>query len=135
MYPAFSHPRIAVLGGGMTGLTAAWQLRRLGYQPVVFEKSSRVGGAIGAMKQDGWLHELGPNSLLEGSADVAAFIDDVGLGERRLYAAPAAKQRYVVRGGRPVALPASPAAFATTPLFSWRAKLGLLGEPWRARGA
>jgi oxygen-dependent protoporphyrinogen oxidase len=129
--PAPSSPRIAILGAGITGLTAAWQLRRAGFAPVVFEKSGRVGGAIGAVQSDEWLHELGPNSLLEGSAAVARFVDDVGLGVRRLYASPAAKQRYVVRGGRLVAMPTSPLAFATTPLFSLRAKLKLLGEPWR----
>ncbi len=85
------------------------------------------------MAQDGWLHELGPNSLLEGSAEVAAFIDEVGLGTRRIYAAPAAKQRYIVRNGRLVAMPGSPWAFIGTPMFSWRAKLALVGEPWRRR--
>lgn len=127
--------RVAVLGGGITGLTAAWHLRQAGYSPVVFERSDRVGGAIGASRCDGWLHERGPNSLLEGDPAVGRFIDEIGLGERRLYAAPAAKQRYICRGGRLVAMPTSPLAFATTPLFSWRAKLGLFGEPWRARGA
>jgi len=127
--------RVAVLGAGITGLAAAWHLRRAGFAPVVFEKSGRAGGAIGALRQDGWLHELGPNSLLEGSPDVAKFIDEVGLGPRRLFAAPSAGKRYIVRGGRPVAMPASPLAFATTGLFSWSAKFGLLGEPWRARGA
>jgi protoporphyrinogen/coproporphyrinogen III oxidase len=127
--------RIAVLGGGITGLTAAWHLQRAGFVPVVFEKSDRVGGAIGAVRSEGWLHEIGPNSLLEGSPDVAAFIDELGLSDRRLYAAPAAKQRYIVRGRRMVPMPTSPLAFVTTPLFSLRAKLALLGEPWRARGA
>ena len=127
--------RVAVLGGGITGLTAAWHLQRDGFCPMVFEQSSRVGGAIRTVRCDGWLHELGPNSLLEGSAEAAGFIDELGLGSRRIYAAPAAKQRYIVRGGRPVAMPASPAAFLTTKLFSWRAKLGLIGEPWRRRAA
>ncbi len=123
--------RIAVLGAGITGLTAAWRLQRAGFAPVVFERSAQLGGAIGAITRDGWRHELGPNSLLEGSAEVAALIDEVGLGGRRIYAAPAAKQRYIVRGGRLVAMPGSPWAFLRTPLFSWRAKLALLGEPWR----
>jgi oxygen-dependent protoporphyrinogen oxidase len=57
----------------------------------------------------------------------------VGLGGRRLYAADAARQRYIVRGGRMVAMPTSPLAFVTTPLFSLRAKLALLGEPWRPK--
>ncbi len=125
--------RVAVLGAGITGLTAAWHLRRAGLTPLVFEKSARSGGAIGAMRSDGWLHELGPNSLLEGSPEVAAFVDEIGLGPRRLYAAPAAKQRYIVRAGRLVAMPASPLGFATTKLFSARAKLALFGEPFRSR--
>jgi oxygen-dependent protoporphyrinogen oxidase len=128
-------PRIAILGAGITGLAAAWHLRRAGFTPVVFEKSARAGGAIGAVRDGGWLHELGPNSLLEGSPEMAKFIDEVGLGARRLFAAPAAKQRYIVRGGRPVAMPTSPLGFIGTGLFSWSAKFALLGEPWRARGA
>jgi oxygen-dependent protoporphyrinogen oxidase len=126
-------PRIAVLGGGITGLAAAWQLQRAGFAPVVFERAERAGGAIGTLRTDGWLHELGPNSLLEGAPEVPAFITDIGLGDRRLYASPAAQRRYIVRGGRLRAMPASPAAFITTNLFSWGAKLGLLGEPWRPR--
>lgn len=126
--------RVAVLGGGITGLTAAWHLRRMGFSPVVFEQAPRVGGAIGGFRADGWLHELGPNSLLEGSAEVASFIDALGLGGRRLYAAPAARQRYIVREGQLMAMPTSPLGFATTRLFSTRAKLALLGEPWRKRG-
>ena len=127
-------PRVAVLGAGLTGLTAAWHLQRGGFAPVVIERSGRVGGAIGALRHDGWLHELGPNSLLESSPAVTDFIDQLGLGSRKLYAEPTAK-RYICRGGRLVAMPASPLGFAGTRLFSWRTKLGLLGEPWRPRGA
>lgn len=128
-------PRVAVLGAGITGLTAAWYLKRAGFSPVIYEKSRWVGGAIGSLRSNGWLHELGPNSLLEGSPAVARFIDDLGLGPRRLYAAPAARQRYIVRDGRLVAMPTSPLAFATTGLFSLPAKLALLGEPWRKPSA
>jgi oxygen-dependent protoporphyrinogen oxidase len=127
--------RVAVLGGGITGLTAAWQLRAAGLAPVVFESAAQVGGAIRAWHHDGWLHELGPNSLLEGDPEVGRFIDAIGLGPRRLYASAAAKQRYICRGGRLVPMPASPGAFLATPLFSLRAKLGLAGEPFRARAA
>lgn len=122
---------VAVIGGGITGLTAAWRLQQAGIEAVVFEASPRVGGAIGGWRVGGWLHELGPNSLLENSADVTGLIDELKLANRRLYAADAAKKRYIVRDGRPRAMPTSPLSFATTGLFSWRAKAKLLGEPWR----
>ena len=124
--------RVAVVGGGVTGLTAAWQIQRLGHRVTVLEAGTRAGGVVGGQRLGAWLQEMGPNSLLESSPEIAAFVDDVGLAPRRLYAAPAAKQRYLVRGGRPVALPTSPGAFLRTPLFSVRAKLRLLLEPlWR----
>lgn len=134
MLPISPTPHVAVLGGGITGLTAAWHLRQAGLTPTVFESSVRVGGAIGTVHADGWRHELGPNSLLEGSPEVGEFVTAAGLGSRRIYASPAAGNRYIVRGGRPVRMPTSPGTFLTTSLFSLRAKLALLGEPFRARG-
>jgi oxygen-dependent protoporphyrinogen oxidase len=133
--PTSAAPRIAVIGAGITGLTAAWELAAAGYTPVVFDRNPAAGGVIGAIRAGEWLHERGPNSLLEGSPEVAALIDRIGLGPRRLYAAPEAKQRYIVRGGRLVAMPTSPLSFVGTPLFSFGAKLKLLGEPFRARSA
>jgi oxygen-dependent protoporphyrinogen oxidase len=123
-------PPVAILGAGITGLAAAWRLTRAGVPVVVLEASGRVGGAIGSVREGGWLRELGPNSLIEGSAELAALIGEVGLGPRRVYA-PRAGRRYVVRGGRPVPMPASPAAFVTSRLFSPGAKLRILGEFWR----
>ena len=133
MPPNSSPLPIAVIGGGITGLTAAWHLQRAGRTVVVFEAAPIAGGAIGSTRHDGWLQESGPNSLLEGSPEVASFIDAVGLGPRRLYAADSAKNRYVVRDGRLVPMPGSPLSFVTTRLFSFQAKLGLLGEPFRPR--
>jgi oxygen-dependent protoporphyrinogen oxidase len=120
---------VAVLGGGITGLTAAWHLKAAGVPVALFEASARAGGVIGSIREGGWLRELGPNSLIEGSGQAAALIEAVGLGPRRVYA-PRGK-RYVVRAGRPVAMPESPASFITSRLFSARAKLRLLGEPFR----
>jgi oxygen-dependent protoporphyrinogen oxidase len=125
--------RVAVLGGGITGLTAAWQLQREGCEVVLFEKSHRVGGAIHSFRQDGWLHELGPNSLIEGSTAVAGLIDDLGLASKKIYASPEAKNRYIVKNGGLVPTPTSPIGFITTGLFSPWAKLQLLAEPWRPR--
>ncbi|MEI7551766.1 MAG: protoporphyrinogen oxidase [Verrucomicrobiota bacterium] len=133
MPPTSPRLPVAVIGGGLTGLTAAWQLHRAGVPVVVFEAAALPGGVIASTRDGAWLWESGPNTLLEGSADVAAFVDAVGLGGRRCYAADSANNRYVVRDAQLVAMPTSPMAFVRTRLFSWRAKLGLVGELWRAR--
>ena len=135
MPPTAAPLPVAVIGGGLTGLTAAWQLRRNGVPVVVFEAAPAPGGVIASTREGDWLWETGPNTLLEGSADITAFVDAIGLGERRQYAADAAKNRYIVRDGRLVAMPTSPLAFVTTPLFSIWAKLGLIGELWRPKSA
>jgi oxygen-dependent protoporphyrinogen oxidase len=139
MTPA-SQPRptpdrpVAVLGAGITGLTAAWHLRQAGIPAVVFEASGRCGGAIETIREGGWLHEAGPNSLLEGKADESDLLAALGLGPRRLFAGEEAKNRYVLRNARMEPMPASPGRFLSTRLFSWRAKLGLVGEVFRPRG-
>ncbi|HNC22677.1 MAG TPA: protoporphyrinogen oxidase [Opitutaceae bacterium] len=130
--PSSSLP-IAVIGAGITGLTAAWQLQRAGRPVVVFEAAAGPGGVVASTHDGEWLWESGPNTMLEGTAEVAAFVDAVGLGSRRIYAGEQAKNRYIVRDGRLVAMPTSPLGFVTTRMFSLGAKLGLLGEPWRPR--
>lgn len=133
MPPPAAPLSVAVLGGGLTGLTAAWQLRRASVDVTVFEAAPGPGGVIASTRDGEWLWETGPNTLLEGTAEITAFVDAAGLGGRRQYAADAAKNRYVVRDGRLVAMPTSPLGFLGTRLFSWRAKLGLAGELWRPR--
>ncbi len=119
---------IAVLGAGATGLAAAHRLVRLGHQVRVFEQSARVGGAIRTERTDGWLVEGGPNSLLSGDPALDALIAEIGLAGERQAANPGAKNRYIVRGGRPVAAPVSPPALFSSPLFSAGAKFRLFAE-------
>jgi oxygen-dependent protoporphyrinogen oxidase len=125
---------IAIVGAGITGLSAAWHLRRAGAEVVLFEASDRAGGVIESVRSGGWLHEVGPNSLLEGQPEIVELIQGLGLGPRRLYGAEEAKNRYVVRRGRLEPVPTSPGGFLRTRLFSTRAKLRLATEIVRPRG-
>jgi protoporphyrinogen/coproporphyrinogen III oxidase len=124
---------IAIIGGGITGLTAAFRLRQMNLPVTVYESSARLGGVIQSIEQDGYLAEFGPNTVLETSPKIVDLIRDLGLENRRLYSDPAAGNRYIVRGKRPVSLPGSPVGFFSTPLFSWSAKLQLLAEPFVRR--
>jgi protoporphyrinogen/coproporphyrinogen III oxidase len=128
-----AHP-IAILGAGISGLSAAWNLERAGIQIGLFEVSGRAGGTIESIRRDGWMHEGGPNSVLEGPAEVAYLIKALGLEPRRLYAADAARSRYVVRRGRLEAMPTSAGAFLRSRLFSVWAKLRIASEFFRPPG-
>jgi len=121
---------IAIIGGGITGLVAAYRLREKGLPVTVYEASDRVGGVIRSVREDEYLGECGPNTILETSPTVAELIRDLGLEGRRYYSNPAAKNRYIVRNKRLINMPSSPLGFITTPLFSPAAKLRLLAEPF-----
>lgn len=124
---------VAVLGAGLTGLSAARHLAQGGRRVVVFDAGEAVGGVIRSERHaDGWLIEAGPNSMQETPA-VAELVRELGLDPLRQAAAPAAKNRYVVRGGRLKALPFSPPAFFKTDMFSLRTKLRLAREVFRRR--
>lgn len=120
--------RVAVIGGGLTGLTAAWRLHTRGHQVRLFEARDRLGGAVRSERSDGWLVEAGPNSLQLGSGDAAAVLRELGLEEKKLAANPAAKNRYLIRDGQLQAVPVSPPALLSSRLFSTPAKLGVLKE-------
>ena len=121
---------VAIIGAGITGLTAAFYLKRAGIPVTVFEAGNRVGGAIQSVRKDGYLAEFGPNTILETSPKIAQLIRDAGLESRRLEPDPKAEARFVVRNKRPIAMPGSPLGFFTTRLFSLKAKLAVLGEPF-----
>jgi oxygen-dependent protoporphyrinogen oxidase len=121
---------VAIIGAGITGLTAGFYLQRKGIPVTVYDASDRVGGVIQSLRRDGYLAEFGPNTILETSPKIGQLIRDAGLESRRLDPDPKAEARYVVRYRRPIAMPASPLGFFTTELFSARAKLAVLREPF-----
>lgn len=131
--PPTAAASVAVVGAGITGLVAAFRLQAQGVPVIVYEAAERHGGVIQSTREHGYLAECGPNSILDTSPKIRGLIRDLDLEPRRLYSDPAAENRYLVRGGRPVCLPVSPLKFFSTELFSWRAKLCLLREPFIPR--
>jgi protoporphyrinogen/coproporphyrinogen III oxidase len=120
---------VAIVGAGVAGLTAAHRLKRLGVRVVVYEASERVGGVIMTERREGYLAELGPNSLMAGGGSLAETLSQLGLDASRVEAQRDARKRYIVRKSKLVALPTSPSQLLTTRLLSNGAKLAVFGEP------
>ena len=88
--------RIAVIGGGMAGLSAAHALLTGGAEPVVFEESRAAGGKVGSCSEGGYLTEDGPHFL---ARPLDALLEALGLrGEVVLPEGP--RTRFVHLGGR-----------------------------------
>jgi len=126
---------VLVIGAGISGLTAAFCLKRRGLSVAVLEASPRVGGAIETHVEGSWRFELGPNTVVENDPSVGALIAAAGLAGEKILASPAAKRRYLYKDGRLHALPGGPGGFLRTPLFPASAKLRLLKEPWIPRSS
>lgn len=130
-------PDVLVVGAGISGLTAAFRLKRAGLSVAVIEASGRVGGAIETHSEAGFRFELGPNTVLENHPAVSDLLRDAGLDDaterEKIVASPAAKRRYLWKGNRLEPLPGGPPGLLRTPLFSLGAKLRLLREPWIRR--
>ena len=120
--------RIAIIGGGLTGLTLAYYLQKAGVAYDLLEASPRPGGnLLSPLAPEGYQLEAGPNSLLL-SAELDELLTELGLADAIQEAAPVSQHRYVLRQGEYRALPASPPALLASNFFSLKTKLRLVGE-------
>ena len=126
-------PRVVVIGGGISGLTAAYRLttRLPQAEVVVLEQNARLGGKIVTEQHDGFLIEGGPEALLTAKPAAAALCAELGLEPDLQAPRPEARRSYILRDGqlRPLPdglgnlLPTRLWPLATTPLISPLGKL------------
>jgi len=121
---------VLVLGAGISGLATAFGLQQRGAKVEMLEAAPRAGGVIGTRHRNGALVEHGPNSTLDTTPLINELLDQLGIRAERVATTAVAATRFIVRDGKLVALPVTPAGFFTTGAFSLRAKLRLLREPF-----
>ncbi|MGE4550328.1 MAG: protoporphyrinogen oxidase, partial [Opitutales bacterium] len=110
-------------------------LRIRGYDVVALEAGPETGGVIGSETRDGYLLEIGPNTLaLRADSAALELLAETEMLEKAIEANPQANKRFVIRGGKLVPAPTSPSALLRSNLLSFGAKLRLLLEPFLPRG-
>lgn len=133
--------RVAIVGGGISGLAAAFALekrKKLGaaIEYVLFESSPRFGGVIRTESVDGCVMEAGPDSFLTEKPWAADLCRELGLGDQLIGSNDADRKTYILVKGLLVPLPDGlqfmvPTRLASaffSPLFSWTTKARILGE-------
>lgn len=123
-----------VVGAGIAGLTAAFELHRAGKPVTLLEADTEPGGHIKTVAMEGFLMETGPHSFMSAAETVFDLMELLGLEADLLPAADATRNRFILRNGGLHALPMSPGTFLTTRLLSMRGKLRLCMEPLMPRG-
>jgi oxygen-dependent protoporphyrinogen oxidase len=102
--PARSSCDAIIVGAGISGLSAAYELHQRGIHPVVLEARPRAGGVIFTERVDGFLIDAGPDSLLVQKPAAIALCQELGLGSRLIPTQPP-RTAYVLRRGGLHAIP------------------------------
>ncbi|MCK5878477.1 MAG: protoporphyrinogen oxidase, partial [Holophagae bacterium] len=127
--------RVAVIGGGISGLATAFVMgRRIpGAEIDVFEKNVTPGGTIATYRNNGFLMETGPNGFLSGKPTTLKIVDMLEKQETLLPANTKAEKRMIIKRGRLVTLPETPLKFFTSSILSPGGKLRIMKEPFVRR--
>jgi oxygen-dependent protoporphyrinogen oxidase len=132
-------PRIAVIGGGISGLAAAHRITELlpNAELTLFEASGRLGGVLDTVHRDGYLLERSADNFLTSRPGAVALCQRLGLADQLLPTDETRRRALVLRNGRLLPIPSgfhlmSPRRLwplVTSPVLSLRGKLRLLAEP------
>jgi len=133
--------RIAIIGGGISGLAAAFEIeeqRKAGaeLEYTLYESSSRLGGVLRTEKIDGCIVEAGPDSFVTEKPWAADLCRTLGIGDQLIGSNDTDRKTYILTRGRLVEMPDGlmfmvPTKILPTglsPLFSWRTKLRMTRE-------
>ena len=134
--------RIAILGGGIAGVSAAYELalqQRAGapLQFTLFEASPRLGGIVETVRQDGFVLECGPDSWVTEKPWARDLAVELGLEHELIFSQDDRRRTYLAQGrtlnpmpdGMRMMVPVQWASVLHSPLFSWQAKFAYLREP------
>jgi protoporphyrinogen/coproporphyrinogen III oxidase len=73
--------RVAVVGGGAAGVSAAYRLRRAGLDPVVFESDDSLGGRARTVWRDGFGFDIGAGALPSTNKHLHKLIASIGAAD------------------------------------------------------
>jgi oxygen-dependent protoporphyrinogen oxidase len=133
-------PRVIVIGGGISGLSAAYYLRKAGIGSTIIESRPRLGGVIETLQVEGCTVEAGPDSFLSVKPAALDLIRELGLADDVIGSNDHIRKTYVLKNGRLVALPdglmmmvpTKILPLVATPLLGWGTKLRMGLELLRA---
>lgn len=131
--------RALIIGGGISGLSAAYYLSKAGIRPIVLERKPRLGGVIQTSVQQGCVLEEGPDGFMAAKPWAMNLIRELGLADQVIGSNDHSRVTYIVKNGKLVPMPEGlmmmvPTKFlplVETQLLSWSAKFRMGLEIFR----
>jgi protoporphyrinogen/coproporphyrinogen III oxidase len=127
--------KVLIIGGGISGLSAAYYLAKRGIASTIFESRPRLGGVIRTEQVEGCTLEAGPDSFISAKPAALELIRELGLEDQVIGSNDFSRKTYVWKQGRLVPLPEGLMMMVptrilpllATPLLSWgtKARMGL----------
>lgn len=126
---------VAIVGAGVSGLSAAYELRKRKRSVVVLERETRAGGVVQTERAGEFVIDTGPDALLVQKPAAVTLCNELGLGDR-LFPTKLPRTAFILRDGRLHPLPAASILgfptrlkpLARSSLFGVSAKLRMAAE-------
>jgi protoporphyrinogen/coproporphyrinogen III oxidase len=120
-----------IIGGGISGLSAAYYLSKAGIRPTLLERKPRIGGVIQTSVLQGCVLEEGPDGFLGAKPWAMNLIRELGLADQVIGSNDRSRITYIVKNGKLVRMPAGLMMMIPTkimpilgtPLLSWSTKI------------
>lgn len=122
---------VAVLGGGISGLSTAWYLKKKGFEVTLFEAQEGTGGVIRSEPNQYSVFDFGPNTIRDKTGSISEMIADLGLEDEVLSMSEGSKTRFIVRNGELKKIKQNPISFLFSDVLSWKGKKELFSEPFK----
>jgi oxygen-dependent protoporphyrinogen oxidase len=130
---------VAIIGGGISGLSTAYYLSKAGLSCTLIEARPRLGGVIQTERIEDCVVEAGPDSFLSAKPQAMDLIRELGLEGEVIGSNDHQRKTFIRRKGRMVELPdgvqmlvpTKILPMATTPLVGWRTKVRMALEWFR----
>src|ERR1700751_4326462 len=97
--------RVAIVGGGISGVAAAYQLAQQGADFTLFEASPRLGGIVETVRRDGFVIECGPDSWVTEKPWARKLAVELGLESEIIPSNDRWRRTYLLEGNRLLPMP------------------------------
>ncbi|NBV99096.1 MAG: protoporphyrinogen oxidase [Proteobacteria bacterium] len=119
-----------IVGGGISGLYAAYELKKKGFKVLLLEKNTVVGGTWNSLQYKTSIYELGPNTILSNSDELLDLIEDLGMEDDLLSSPLSSAKRYIYHHHKLIELSSNPLQLLNSGVLSILGFLRIFLEPF-----